>query len=191
MRSIRFTERERNQILDTYRKWLDEEHPLGNAPTPRGKYVEDAVKAYAIKLDTEWQDKLKDTEVYDALDTVRYLSVSYIAEGQIYIGYLNINTDIFVKSHKELKAYAEQWYKDNLEDLNQQYAAQEAKYVEDNTSRKEAMNGLWNAIHTAGSTKQLIDTHPDVVRFFPESLIEKMNTSVSKKTKPQLPTFTL
>ena len=133
----------------------------------------------------------KDTEVYDALNTVRYLGIGHIAEGQIYIGYLNINTDIFVKSHNELKAYAEQCYKDNLEDLNQEYAAQEAKYIEANTSRKEAMNGLWNVIHTAGSTKQLIDTHPDVVRFFPESLIQKINTAAGKKTKPQLPTFTL
>lgn len=181
MRSIQLSVRDKDTIRCNYAAHIRNTDPAPEKPLSVEHHLKLMKENYVKEHDRMWQEKLAGTDAYMLLFKQRQIPSETIqgmwipsshAEGLYHPKDLDTYLGTYVCSDEGKQAIAK--IQAELEVYQALLEAYEAKYVEQH-----------NILHSAKSTKQILDAFPDLIQHFPVGLVEKMNSpKPSKKITP-------
>lgn len=181
MRSIQLSVRDKDTIRFNYAAHIKNTDPAPEKPLSVEHHLKRMKENYVKEHDRMWQEKLAGTDAYMLLFKHNYIpseSIQDVWVPSTHTGDLYHPKDLdtylgtYVRSDKGKQAIAK--IQAELEVYRALLEAYEAKYVEQ-----------YNILHSAKSTKQILDAFPDLIQHFPVGLVKKMNSpKPSKKITP-------
>ena len=187
MRSIQLSVRDKDTIRCNYQAHIRNTDPAPEKPSSVEYHLKHMKKNYVEEHDRMWQEKLAGTDAYMLLFTQIQIPSETIQGMWIppsHIGDLyppkDLDTYLVNYAHSDEGKQAIAKIQAELEVYRALLEAHEAKYVEQH-----------NILHSAKSTKQILDAFPDLIQHFPAGLVEKMNSPKPSKKITPTETFTL
>ena len=191
MRSIRLRVDDRDHIIHKAELVIKETEPEVTQPISESNLIQSVVENICHEYDQAWQKKLEGTELYSVLQKSSYICGFNDREGNYVYSFHIIKC--YQPSQGYLLAKYHEW-KDSAEGITAMAQNKKAReeYQAVMATRKDKYAELRSVLKTATSTKQLLDFDPELIKHFPQALINEMNSPKPVKGKPvTTETFTL
>ena len=191
MRSIRLRVDDRNHIISKVEKVITDSEPVIEQPPSESNLIQSVLQNICKDYDQEWQKKLEGTELYLVLQKSGYVCGFNDREGNYIYSFHTVSC--YQPSQEYIVDKYHEW-KDSEEGITTmvQNKKDREEYRAVMDARREKYAELRSVLKTATSTKQLLDSDPELINHFPQALINEMNSPKPTKGKAVITeTFTL